>query len=118
MDRARRAGFTALIVVVMVAAAGGFGRAWSTGGGGRLAAVDARRLGGADRRRIGLGRIRRGRQPGWRPGRPRRPGGRLRHCDRLDRDAQGDMVGGDDPRPGQAHPACEYRRCVCAPSPT
>ena len=32
--------------------------------GGRLAGLDAGRVGGADRRRIGVGRIRRGRQPG------------------------------------------------------
>ena len=54
MDRARRAGFTALIVVVMVVAAGGPGGRRSAGCGGHLAAIDARRLGGADRRGIGI----------------------------------------------------------------
>ena len=52
--------------------------------------LDARRLGGADRRGQRLGRVRRDREPGAGAGRPDRPRARLRDVVRLDRDAQGD----------------------------
>ena len=42
MDRARRAGLTALIVVVLSLLPGGWRRCPASGGGRRLAAVDAR----------------------------------------------------------------------------
>ena len=110
MDRARRAGFTALIVVVLVAIPQGCGGPACAPACRRLAAVDARRLGGPDRRRVGVRRVRRGRQPGRRAGRPARARGRL--CDVLgiDRDAQGDVDGVARPRPGQADPASRTRR--------
>ena len=64
MDRARRAGLTALIVVVMVASAAGARWLRCPGRRRRLAAVDARRLRGADWRCVGVGRVRRDREPG------------------------------------------------------
>ena len=113
MDRARRAGFTALIVVVVVAAAGGFAGPTVRAAPVVVAAVDTRRLRGADGRSLGLRRIRRSRQPGGRSGRPGRPRGRL--CDGLgiDRDAEGDLDDVDDPRAGQARPDRERRGRVC-----
>ena len=64
MDRARRAGWTVLIVVAMVVMleGGGGGRAIAVRAG--LAAVHARGLGGPDRRCLRVGRVRRARQPG------------------------------------------------------
>ena len=60
-------GSTALIVVAARRARRAALRDPRSGRGRRLAAVDARRLRGPDRRRLGLRRIRRDRQPGRRP---------------------------------------------------
>ena len=60
MDRARRAGSTALIVVVVVALLAVRGGP-ASGPRSRLAAVHAGGLGGPDRRSIGIRRIRRDR---------------------------------------------------------
>ena len=116
MDRARRAGSTALIVVVMVGILGGWG------GTGALAAavgwppstlVD---LGDPDRWRVGIRRVRGDRQPGQRDGRPGRPGGRLCDVQRFDGDAQGDVDRGDLARPGSPDPHRATPRASTAPS--
>ena len=67
----------------------------------RLAAVHARRERGPDRRRIRVGRVRRGREPGRGTGRPCRPRGRVRDVVGLDGDAQGDVVGSTLLEPGR-----------------
>ena len=108
MDRARRAGWTALIVVAMVVDARGWRRRASVAAVAGLAALDARGLGGPDRRCVRVGRVRRARQPGHAADRPARARGRLCHLDRLDGDAQGDVGGATHPRPGQADP---HREC-------
>ena len=108
MDRARRAALTALIVVVMIATAGGPGgwrRATRACRRRRLADVDARAVRGPDGRRIGVRRVRRDRQPGGRADRPARAGGGLCDLVGLDRDAQGDLGQLPDPRAGPAFPA-------------
>ena len=51
-------------------------------------------------------------------GRPARARGRLRDVVGLDRHAQGDMGGVDDPRPGPADPARRMRRGSTRPWPT
>ena len=110
MDRARRAGFTALIVVVMVAVAGWLAEAAGVAGRRRrLADVHARRLGGPDRRGVRVGRVRRDRQPGLRAGRPARARGRLRDVVGFDGHAEGDLDGVDDPRAGSPLP--DRQRC-------
>ena len=98
MDRARRAGSTALIVVVMVGILGG----WS--GAGALAAavgwppstlvISEIQTGGASASDEFVEIA----NQGSGTGRPRRPGGRLCDVQRLDGDAQGDVDRGDDPR--------------------
>ena len=113
MDRARRAGFTALIVVVVVATAGGFRRPQGPGRLGHLAAVDTRGFRGTDGRSIGLRRIRRGRQPGDRATGPGRARGGLCNGLGIHGDAQGDLDGVNDPRAGQAHPDRQRRRGLC-----
>ena len=118
MDRARRAGLTALIVVVIVASLGGSGGAARSGGGRRLAAIDARRVGGADRRRVGIRRVRRARQPGSGAGRPGWPRGGLRDVLGLHDHAQGDLGEPDDPGSGQADPRGERAPASTQPWPT
>ena len=70
MDRARRAGWTVLIVVAMVVSARGWRRRAGDRRGAVLAAVHARGLGGTDGRCVRVGRVRRARQPGRGDGRP------------------------------------------------
>ena len=115
MARARRAdGLPRSCVLVLVAAArcrpAAMAPASVAGRRRRLAGLDARRLRGPDGRRLGVGRVRRARQPGRRAGRPAGSRGRVRDVVRLDRDAQGDLVGIDDPRAGPAPAHRERRR--------
>ena len=96
----------------------GGGRRRSLAAVGRLAAVDARRLRGPDRRRVGVGRVRRDREPGRRR-RSTWPGSRSStRRRRLDGDAQGDLDGVDDPRPGPTDPARQRGRRLSRRSPT
>ena len=101
MARARRAGWTALIVVVLVASIAGWRRRRAPSPRPSLAAVDARRVRGADRWDVRVRRVRRARQPGRDARRSRRARGRLRHLVRLDRDAQGDLDAATILAPGQ-----------------
>ena len=108
MDRARRAGFTALIVVVMVAAAGGCGgagvRAAAVGWPPSTLVVSEVQTGGASASDEFVEVANQGAGP------VDLAGLEVVYAtvDRLDGDAQGDMDGADDPRSGQAHP---HREC-------
>ena len=112
MDRARRAGWTVLIIVAMVVMLEGWRRRASDRRGAGLAALDARGLGGPDGRCVRVGRVRRACQPGRDDDRPPGARGRLCHLDRLDGDAQGNVDGADDPRSGQADPHRECGRAL------
>ena len=58
-----------------------------------LARLEPRRVRDPDGRRLGVGRVRRDREPGGRAGRPGRTRGRVRDVVRLDRHAQGNVGG-------------------------
>ena len=103
MDRARRAGFTALIVVVMVAAPAGGRRRVLAGIVGwppsTTLVISEVQTGGASASDEFVEIANQGRA-----GRPGRARGRLRDVVGLDRHAQGDVAGIDDARPREAGP--------------
>ena len=107
MHRARRAGLSALIVLVilligLVPARQPRPRRRAAGRRCQLASVDAGRLRGPDRRHVRVRRVRRGGEPGRCAGRPRRAGARLRDLDRRNDHPQGDVDVADAPRAGPA----------------
>ena len=77
-----------------------------------VAAVDARPERGPDGWSLGVGRVRRDREPGTGSRGPRRPRGGVRDVLGLDRDAQGDLGGVDAARARPAGAARERRGVV------